>query len=486
VGPGSLLQRIDTTHSIWGERTLVGWLLGPAPGASIVPRQNAVRELSSRPEFRQELEAVALEGQADRKLSGERFFDLVATTPFVVGWRRIAAMALPSLTVALIAALAFGLVRGAVWWLLIAPQAVLVAATWKTAVDRLELFDARRPHLEAFGKMLALIESTAFDSPLLLDLRRCLDVEGRPPSHHMRVLAWWAGWADLRFQPLLHPVVNILFMWDWQILWAVERWNASAGARARRWLETVGEIEALASLSVLHALDSTCFPEIVPDDEGFAATDLGHPLILRDSRVGNDLALQGPKCVLVVTGSNMAGKSTLLRAVGINVVLALAGAPVCAHALRVPLVRLRSSMRVSDSLQSGASYFYAELAKLKAVVRDASVAPPILFLFDELLRGTNAEARKTGAMAVVLHLLSQNAMGLVATHDDSVCALASMPGVCADNMHMTDVVVNDEMVFDYRLRPGRAVTSNALRLLAGAGIPLPKSLQREATESPKK
>jgi DNA mismatch repair ATPase MutS len=176
---------------------------------------------------------------------------------------------------------------------------------------------------------------------------------------------------------------------------------------------------------------------------------------------------------LIVTGSNMAGKSTLLRALGINSALALAGGPVCAVSLSLPIVRLRASMRTQDSLQQGASYFHAELHKLRAVVDDAAEQPPILFLLDELLRGTNARARHLGARAVLLHLLDRGALGVVATHDVALSALEREQPARVRNLHFTDVVVDGEMRFDYRLREGVVKTSNALRLLAMAGIDVP-------------
>jgi DNA mismatch repair ATPase MutS len=207
------------------------------------------------------------------------------------------------------------------------------------------------------------------------------------------------------------------------------------------------------------------------------AEGLCHPLLAPDQRVPNDLRLEGEKHALLITGSNMAGKSTLLRAVGASAVLALAGGYVSARAFSLPPLRIRASMRVADSLQRGASYFQAELARLRTVVEDADDedAPPILFLLDELLRGTNAKARHKGARAVLLHLLARRGMGLVATHDIALSELEEelahdAGGMRVTNVHFTDVFEGGEMRFDYRLRPGVVRTSNALRLLKMAGI----------------
>jgi DNA mismatch repair ATPase MutS len=290
----------------------------------------------------------------------------------------------------------------------------------------------------------------------------------------MRRLHGWVSASELRRQFLFHVIANPFVLWDLHVLRGLERWNRDVGSHTASWFETVGELEALASLATLLDGDATTtMPEIVASDAPFVARALAHPLLPPGSRVPNDVVLRGPGTVLIVTGSNMAGKSTLLRAVGVNVALALAGGPVCAAHLRVPRVRLRASMRAEDSLQRGASYFHAELNKLRNVIENVETSPPILFLLDELLRGTNAKARHIGGRAVVLHLLARGGMGLVATHDVALGRLADEFPAKAENAHFTDVVVGGEMRFDYRLRPGVVRTSNALRLLALAGVDVP-------------
>jgi DNA mismatch repair ATPase MutS len=322
--------------------------------------------------------------------------------------------------------------------------------------------------------MLRVVERARFESPLLLALQRRLAVDGTPPSVHMRRLKAWTSSADLRQQFLFHIWVNPLTLWDLHVLRGLERWVVRVGRHTSDWFEALGELEALCSFATLAFGDPDArMPEIEPARGALHARGLGHPLIVARSRVSNDVQLDGPGHALIVTGSNMAGKSTLLRALGLNVALALAGGPVCAALMRVPLVRLRASVRAEDSLQAHSSYFHAELEKLRSVVADAEAQPPVLFLLDELLRGTNARARHVGARAVLLHLLKRSAMGLVATHDVALSALEREHPGKIENVHFTDVVVAGEMRFDYRLRPGVVRTSNALRLLAMAGIDVP-------------
>jgi DNA mismatch repair ATPase MutS len=256
------------------------------------------------------------------------------------------------------------------------------------------------------------------------------------------------------------------------------------GGRLSDWFLALAELEALCAFAALAELDpDATMPELCDERTPLTAAGLAHPLLLPGARVANDLTLRGPGTALVVTGSNMAGKSTLLRSLGQNVALALAGAPVIAEAMRVPRVRLRASMRADDSLEAGSSYFHAELSKLKRVIDHAEQAPPVLFLLDELLRGTNARARHVGAKAVLLHLLARSGTGLCATHDVELAGLGQTDPAHIENVHFTDVMIGGEMRFDYRLRPGIVRTSNALRLLAMAGVEVPLA-EREALEGP--
>jgi DNA mismatch repair ATPase MutS len=349
----------------------------------------------------------------------------------------------------------------------------VIATRWWAAITRkFELFDARKRDLEGLEKVLAYLERATFVSPMLERLGSELEIAGRSPSRQFRVLRFWAGWAELRFQWLIHPFANVFLMWDVHILRAIERWNKDVGQQAARWLNVVGSFEALASLATLHGIEPHSSFPCITDGGPFEAKQMEHPLLDIDVRVANDLCVPGSGSVVVVTGSNMAGKSTLLRTVGLNLALAFAGGPVCAASLRTPAVRLRASMRASDSLQAGASYFYAELEKLKSVIRAADQPPPVFFLLDELLRGTNARARGIGARAVVRYLMSKGAFGIVATHEYALCEQDEESNYRTINAHFTDVLTDGNMTFDYKVRSGAATTSNALLLLELAGIPV--------------
>ena len=473
VGEGSLVQRIDVSATRLGAGRLREWLGECGEASQIAARQGSVRELASAIDFRVELEAAAAVPSGKAKLDGSGFLEFTKLPSFFEPrrWLGPVAMVLPVLTVSSVALSAAGLSPYPLWPFALVAQLALLFIYGAPLRHVHDLVTARRGALEAYEDMLLELERASFQSPLLRDIQARVSPEGRPPSEHLRGLRRWIGFADLRSQPLGHIFINPVLLWDLNVLRGLEAWNRRSGQHVSEWFDAIADLEALSSLACLLELDpAACLPEVVDARQPLRARQLAHPLLRADARVANDVVLRGPGSALVVTGSNMAGKSTLLRAVGLNVALALAGGPVCAAEMQVPLARLRASMRAQDSLKEGASYFLAELNKLRMVVRELDTAPPVLFLLDELLRGTNERARHLGAKAVLMHLLDRDATGLVATHDTQLAALEAEYPERLQNVHFTDVEQNGEMYFDYHLRPGIVQTSNALKLLALAGI----------------
>jgi ABC-type iron transport system FetAB ATPase subunit len=473
AGQGSLVQRIDVSGTRLGAARLREWLGECGSRGHIAERQTAVVELAMAVDFRVELEAAATPPSGNGKLDGNAFLEFTKLPSFFDSrrWLKLVAVALPLLTVSSVAASAAGISSHRIWPFTLLSQFVLVLIVGAPLSRVYDLVTARRGALEAFEDMLLELERASFESPLLVDLQARVSPGGRPPSAHLRGLRRWVGFADLRTQPLVHIFINPLLLWDLNVLQGLEAWNRRSGQHVSAWFEALADLEALASLACLLELDPAArLPEVVNSAEPLRATQIAHPLLQADTRVANDVALRGPGTTLIVTGSNMAGKSTLLRAVGLNVALALAGGPVCANRMQVPYVRLRASMRAQDSLQQGASYFLAELNKLRVVVRNLETDPPVLFLLDELLRGTNERARHLGAKAVLMHLLDRGATGLVATHDTKLALLEADYPNRVHNVHFTDIERDGAMVFDYHVRPGIVQTSNALKLLALAGI----------------
>ena len=472
VGPGSVFERYAVAHTASGTSTLGHWLAAPAEVAVARARQAAVIELADRRlDVREGLEAAVLDSGSE-SIDARPFVEF-CEGPKVLANRPMLGIVVTVLPIVTLTVLALsGYVLPAFSWVPLAIVQGLIARQLEPGVGRAYArVVSRRRFVESYRAILKIAEEMPAEAEALIALKSRLNVTGSRPSVELSRLELWASLFEVRAQGLIHLVINVLLLWDANVLLRLERWALRAGTRTRDWLETIGELEALASLATMRAIDgSSSMPELA--DEGvLRAEGLAHPLLLSSARVANDVTIEGPGTALVVTGSNMAGKSTLLRAIGVNVVIALAGGPVSAIAMRVPLVRLRASMRIADSLQHGASYFQAELARLRTVIEDAEASPPILFLLDELLRGTNARARHRGARAVVLHLLARRAMGIVATHDIALSELEEELHGKVKNFHFTDVLAEDgEMIFDYRLRPGVVKTSNALRLLALAGV----------------
>jgi ABC-type hemin transport system ATPase subunit len=480
VGPGSLLQRVDVTRTTRGESLLAAWLAEPADPSVIEARQRAVAELAGQVELRCVVEAAGLRAQAaraqtrDEKLDPEPFVSLGALPSVFCErpWLVPVVHVFPLFSVSVAALWAAGLASALVFAVPAVVSVALQSLTSRHAQRAFDLVAARGGLGEAFAEMLEAIEGANWESPLLRSLQDHARIDGKAPSVHIRMLARWTGFAELRQHFPLHLPANLFFLWDLQCLLRLERWSHRVGAHVDAWFDSLAIFEALSSLAVLvHQDPDAIFPEIAPPGSALCAEGLVHPLLPPAVRVANDVYLPEPGSALVITGSHMAGKSTLLRAVGLAACLAYAGGPVTARRVRLPLLRMRAVMRAADSLASGTSYFQAELARLQQVIDRADEQPPVLFLMDEPLSGTNASARRIGARAIVLHLLRRGAMGVVATHDVALSALESSGRV--RNAHFTDVLMDGEMRFDYRLRPGVVRSSNALRLLARLGIDVP-------------
>ncbi|QQR89530.1 MAG: hypothetical protein IPJ88_15220 [Myxococcales bacterium] len=342
----------------------------------------------------------------------------------------------------------------------------------KTASAELDWLNASIGFADSYENLFSLVIRQSFQSPLLSDLQKSLS-DGRSPLKALRRLV---SFAELRFQGLLHVFLDPILLWDYQTWGHLNRWKKQHAEQAGKWFQSIADIEALSSLATLGALDQhSCFPTISGSDSSWAAQGLNHPLLPAGVCIENDLVIDGASSLIIVTGSNMAGKSTLLRAIGLNTALALAGGPVCAQQMQLPICLLRCSMRIQDSLQAGASYFHAELERLALVLANTQEQLPVLFLLDELLKGTNAAARTEGSIRILNRLLERGAMGLIATHDTELVSLENQSQFRIKNVHFTDVMVGEEMRFDYKLRQGPVKSSNALRLvdelLAGSFVP---------------
>jgi hypothetical protein len=469
-GRASLFELINTTRTSAGETTLAEWLRTGAAVPEVLARQAAVEELRPMVEFREDVAVLAAESSVGRA-GPLGVWAAAAPTgfPSVLG---PALAVLASVTV-LLAGFVYSEWFGARWLVAWACLTALFASIWRRQIHRaLHAVETPEHDLALVVALLERVERQDFTSPRLSALRQTLITDGVMPSHRVAQLRRLVSWVDSAHNMMFAPVAFVLLLKP-QLAVAIDRWHAKYGPAVIEWLRVVGEIEALAALATYayeHPADP--FPELSVDGPVFDGAALGHPLLPDEISVRNDVRLggsSGPR-VIVVSGSNMSGKSTLLRSAGLNVVLALAGAPVRATRLRVSALVLGATLRVEDSLETGQSRFYAEILRLRAIVESARGPVPLLFLLDEILHGTNSFDRRIGAEGIVGALVKLGAIGFVTTHDLALTELPSKLGVAAINMHFEDKLENGTMAFDYRMRPGVVEHSNALALMRAIGL----------------
>jgi hypothetical protein len=469
-GRASLFQLIARARTRLGEDTLARWLCTPAGVETIRSRQAAVEEL--RPQLDQREQLALLNAEVHDHLDQNRLLRWSQQPPQLVSRaRRLLAVVLAAATIA-----------GLVAWLgFDAPLSALVVPL---AAQLLFIFSFRREisrvaaHIEEAGsglgilaQVLAVIERSDFHAPHLTTIRERLNTEGRPPSRYIARLHRLIQSLNNSLQNQFFIPIAFVLALPVHLVHAVEKWKRLVGPHIPDWLDAVGQFEALSSLAG-HAYEHPRdpFPEITPTGPLLDAEQLAHPLLPARQAVPNDVRLGDEHRLILVSGSNMSGKSTLLRTVGTNVVLALAGAPVRARRLRLSPLQVGTAMRINDSLQDGRSLFYSVVARLKSIVDLAPRDLPLLFLLDEILQGTNSHDRRVGAEAVIRRLVDAGAIGLVTTHDLALTEIVDSLQNRAANAHFEDHLQDGRMTFDYRLRPGVVQKSNALELMRMMGL----------------
>jgi len=474
VGQGSLFQLINTATTTMGEESLVDHLLAPGTAAAVAERQAAVRELAEDYDLREDLAAAG--GVATLGLQQERLARWAATggSASVSGWRA-GALGVTAANAAALLGYAIDTLPALVMVVTMGGMG-LVALTLRGRVLRsARSVDQTVRDLDTLGRLLDVLGSRRFQSPLLHRLRSALEAGPIDPARAIRRLARWADLAASTKNQLTAPL-RLVTLWLTHVGLGIEAWRRRHGPAVATWLSVVGEIEGLCSLAS-HRFDhpDDVVPEVrAADGPCFLARGIVHPLLPRAVAVPNDVELGDPTRVLIVSGSNMSGKSTLLRAVGVNAVLAMAGGTVRATHLTMAPLRLGASIVVSDSLADGRSRFYAEILRLKAIMKLAEEGLT-LFLVDEILQGTNSHDRRIGTEAIVRGFLARGAVGAMTTHDLALTEIADAIAPAARNVHFADEVADGRLTFDYRLRPGVVRRSNALRLMREVGLPLPES-----------
>lgn len=474
IGSASIAQRVGTPATSHGWKALYDALLTDRELTDLPTRQAAINELGSKLDVRQDVEAVGLDAEsipdANPLLAWSRSDDWLRDRT----WLRALAQIGPGLVVLSAVLFALGFVPWIVILLPVTINAFAFLATGTQAAMRVQEIAPMRDAISGYGQIMARIADDDPNASRLRDLHHRLS--GAATS--MRNLARMANFSIPPGSMLYFPL-QMTLMWDVNVLYQLETWRSSHGRDVEGWLSAMGEWESLAAFSVLtHDHPDWSTPTIDSTSTGIDAQALAHPLLRDDIAVPNDVHLGPTGSFLFVTGSNMSGKSTLLRAIGANAVLAQAGANVCAVSLTMPPVRISSCMRVEDSLAHGVSFFMAELLRLKSVIdlMQHSDDRMGLYLLDEILQGTNTAERQIASRHVLQQLTSQNAIGAVSSHDLELIEGTSLEEV-AISVHFaeqfTRVDGKPDMTFDYQLRPGLATSSNAIRLMEMIGFELP-------------
>jgi hypothetical protein len=381
---------------------------------------------------------------------------------------------LPLITLGLFIAVAFELPL-AVPLAFVALQWIINKKASKTVARLYRLTSRNSKILKAYSRIIKTIEQEPFESLKLQALKKDLHVNRKTASRSIKCLATLVEWFEIRANAAMHFFINNTLFWDLHCVYRIEKWKRETASVIHLWFAVIANMEALSSFAALsYNNPDWVFPGLSENDFNLSATALGHPLIPQGERVCNDIALDRERCILVVTGPNMAGKSTFLRTVGVSLVLALAGAPVCAARFEISGLRLCTSMQTSDSLDKHLSLFYAELLRLKMIldaiaVQEQNTHVPVFFMIDEMLKGTNTLDRQKGSIVLIKQLLKKRAGGIIATHDLELTKLGAEEEKII-NAHFDGYVQGDKLLFDYKLKQGICESFNAVVLMRKIGI----------------
>ncbi|MBW5456060.1 MutS-related protein [Clostridium sporogenes] len=507
VGKESLFQLINTTNTKDGRNNLAKLLLDPNKDKDeIILKQRAVKELGEKLEFCQNLEYTT--GKYKEKLkSTEKLMKYITENSVLIKSKVIKNILyiMPLITVPL--SLGVIILKLKKLYILVGVLGIVQCLIWMLKALRinsiLQSIDKLKYNFQTYSKVLKLIEKEEVECKKLKNIKKVLFNEKESSIKAIKELNIISEKVNLRYNGILYIVLNIFFLWDYQCVFSLEAWKLKYGDKIEKWLNGIGEIESLASLAVLtHINDKIYFPNIHDSDEktslnkntqlnnlngenfksekdsypnlklGYGdnlkieCKNIGHPLINIKDRVCNDLTMKNN--ILLVTGSNMSGKTTFLRTLGINLVLAYSGAPVCAEEMSSSIMDIYTSMRITDDLKGGISTFYRELIKIKNIINHSKNKKTMIFLIDEIFRGTNSKDRYIGAKNVLLNLNKPWIIGGLTTHDLELCILDKEERI--KNYHFSEYYKNNEIYFDYKIKKGQSTTTNAKYLMNMVGI----------------
>ena len=473
-GPNSIFQFVNRTSSEMGSRQLAAYLMAPAAPEIISERQTALKELTQKTEWIQDLQAKGKKTKISFSTK-DRLQNWIAEPPVFSQfkpWKWLRYL-LPAIILSVVTLYIFDKISSSVFYLSLLLFAAIAYQINNYVAPIHETLSKIADEIDILSISIEHIENTSFESPLLKELQSVLFHENKNVSQDIKRLHKLLDKLDLRYNLVLSLPLNILLLWNLQQMLDLEKWKSEQQENIQKWFNTLGHMEALCSFGILHLnKPGWTFPGIVPEFFIIEGQEIGHPLIPEKKVVRNDIKIAGDGEIMLVTGSNMAGKSTYLRSIGVNVVLAMAGAPVYADHLQLSWVQMISSMRVTDNLAESTSTFYAELKKLKTIIEKVNAGEKVFILLDEILRGTNSLDRHTGSVALVKQLIKHHAAAIIATHDLELAKIKDEYSENIINYHFDVQVSNDELFFDYLLKPGVCNSLNASILMKKIGIEL--------------
>ena len=473
-GHASLYQFVNRTTSDMGATQLANWLLFPTKPEEIVERQEAIKEISKKMLWHQDIQAYGKETNIRQSTFRKLMAWLHEPAIFLQfrhwQWLRIV---LPAIIICIVAATIAELITLNTMYLFLLVYAVIAFQINKYVAPLHEKLSKIVDEMDALSLSIDAIENEKFNSTFSINLQQKFISNTGTASSKIKKLKKILDKLDIRYNIVLSAPLNLLLLWNLQQALDLEKWKKQYATDVESWFNTLGVFEALNSFAVIHFNNpGWCFPTLHDKHFFLESTELGHPLIHENKRVNNFIRMENRGELMLVTGSNMAGKSTYLRSVGVNVVLAMAGAPVCAASFRLSPVQLISSMRIADNLEESTSTFYAELKKLKAVIDKVNNNEKVFILLDEILRGTNSLDRHTGSAALIKQLIKHEAAGIIATHDLALADIKNEFPKNILNYHFDVQVNNEELYFDYELKPGVCKSLNASILMKKIGIEL--------------
>lgn len=471
LGPNSLYQFICVAGTEDGRRSLAKSIKDPEYDIqTIEKRQKAIKELADKTEFSMDFETLGVKANTGKKkkYTADEFVAYCGGDDHIPALFNVMRFVLPAITVVVLILGIAGRIN--IGWTLVSFFAVLLISWLFSGVAG----QAVMPMIsfgyviEDYIRMFELISAENFDSELLNDIKGHLSNDSGALSAIKKLRSISAAF-NIRYNPIVHQILCGLVMWDFHLGRMMDKWKLKNGASVAGWIKAVSDMEELMSFAVLARTREVSYPQVGDNERVHVdARNMRHPLIKPDVVVENDACFKGG--ATIITGSNMSGKTTFLRTLGINLVLAYAGAPVCAAYMEADIMKIFTSMRVTDDVSNGISTFYAEILRIKTMVEYKKKDRPMLCLIDEIFKGTNSADRIVGATQVIRKLSGARSMTLVSTHDFELCDLKGDDGVPAANYHFEEYYEGDQLKFDYKKKDGRCTTTNAMAILHMAGL----------------